>query len=202
MIRRLVATAALAVALSYTPCLRAQDKGTFEAERTEANTDPWVWWKLANFAILVGLLGYMIKKSAPAFFQARTEQIQSAIVEAGKAKLTAEERVAEIERRLAGLAAELDSMKARARTEMASEGERIREETERHLANLQRQAEQEIESMTKAALKELKLYSADLALRMAENQVASRMTPETQHALTKAFVSDLQDGKSRWSASN
>ena len=202
MIRRLAATAALALALSYTPMLRAQESRTAEAEKTEANSDPWLLWKIANFAILVGLLGYMIRKSAPAFFQARSEQIQSAIVEAGKAKLSAEERVAEMERRLTGLGAELDSMRARARTEMAAEGERIREETERHLQNLQRQAEQEIESMTKAARKELKLYSSDLALRMAEQQVEGRMTPETQHGLTRAFVADLQDGKSRWSASN
>ncbi len=202
MIRRLIATAALAVALSYTPCLRAQESRTEQAEKTEANTDPWLWWKLANFAILVGLLGYMINKSAPAFFRSRTEQIQSAIVEAGKAKLTADERVAEMERRLSELTAELESMKARARTEMASEGEHIRQETERHLANLQRQAEQEIENLTKAARKELKLYAADLALRLAESQVAGRITPETQHGLTQAFVSDLQTGKSRWSASN
>src|SRR6266853_346084 len=63
---------------------------TFEPHTTR---DPWFWWKLANFAILAGLAGYMIKKRGGGFFERRTEQIQAGMLEAEKARREAEQRI-------------------------------------------------------------------------------------------------------------
>ena len=68
----------------------------------------------------------------------------------------------------------------------------MRKETEQSLAKLQAQAQAEIASATKAARQELKAYSAELALKLAERKIEQQMNPELQKQLTDGFVSDLK----------
>jgi len=154
--------------------------------------EPAVYWAWINFAILAGLLGYMISKRAPAFFQARTEQIQRGISDAATAKREADERMAEMERRIAGLGAEIENLRATMRREMAAEGERIRADTDRHLRRIQEQAEQEIDMMTKNARRQLQLYAAELALKSAEQQLPARITGDVENRLVNWFIQDLE----------
>ena len=63
---------------------------------------------------------------------------------------------------------------------MAAESERIRRETEHHLQRIREQTAQEIELMTRGAIDELRKYSAELALGLAEQRIRSRMNPATQ----------------------
>ena len=162
--------------------------------------EPAVIWAWINFAILAGLLGYMISKRAPAFFQARSEQIQRGMAEAAKAKREADERMAEMERRIAGLGSEIENLRASMRREMAAEGERIKLETDRHLRRIQEQAEQEIDMMTKTARRQLQLYAAELALKSAEQQLPARITGDVENRLVNWFIQDLPgsgDGSAR-----
>ena len=151
-----------------------------------------IWWKWANFAILAALLGWLIKKNAGPFFASRSEAIRKGIEESAKTRTDAEARAAEIERRVANLSAEVDSMRQRSREEIAREGERVRAETEASVRKIQAQAEAEIQSAAKHAAQELKAYSAQLAMQMAEQQIRSRMDANTQERLTSDFVADLR----------
>ena len=54
-------------------------------------------WKWANFAILVGALGYLVYKNAGAFFGSRTEAIRKGMEEADRLRQDAEARVAQME---------------------------------------------------------------------------------------------------------
>jgi F-type H+-transporting ATPase subunit b len=172
-----------------------------EGARFEQHTtkDPWFWWKLGNFAILAGLVTlYMIKKRGGEFFERRTEAIQAGMMEAEKARREAEQRVSEMERRIANLGGEIESLRTTVRHEMAAEGERIGHETERHIKRIQTQAEQEIESMTKRARRDLKMYAAGLALESAERQLKSRVTKDVEDRLVASFI----DGMRSRSANN
>jgi F-type H+-transporting ATPase subunit b len=180
----------LAMALSYTtPYARAQER---PSTQTDEQGDPWIWWKLVNFAILVGVLGYLMRKPAAEFFKSRTQEIERGISEGEKAKREGEERVAEVERRLAGLGAEIERLRANMRQEMTAEGERIRLETERHIHRIEEQATQEIDSMLKAARRELKLYAADLAVTSAEEQLKGRVTRDVENTLVSSFIDQLR----------
>ncbi len=178
------ATPAMAQAVAETPA--------GQAGHTAQHSDPWIWWKLANLAILVGVLWYLLAKPARDFFRVRTEKIQEGIAEAAKARTEGEERVAEMERRIAGLGDEIEKLRLNMRQEMAAEAERIRRETERHLRKIQEDAEQEIDLIGKAARRELKTYSAELALQAAEQQLKSRMTNDVENTLVSSFVDDLR----------
>ncbi len=68
-------------------------------------------WKWANFLLLAGGIGYLIGKNAGPLFAARTRQIRKDIIEADEARKEAEARAAAVERRLAGLEAEIAALR-------------------------------------------------------------------------------------------
>ena len=163
------ASLAFVFGLALTSCLLAQEpaRATEAAGQTEQG-DPWIWWKWVNFLILAGGLGYLISKHAPALLGARSHEIQQALADAAKVAKDAEVQAATIEQRFKNLQNEIENLRQTARAEMAAEGERIRHETEQHLARIQEQSVQEIALMTRAARDELRKYSADLALGLAD----------------------------------
>lgn len=151
-----------------------------------------IWWKWANFAILAGLLGWLISKHAGPFFRSRSEEIQAGISEATKVRQDAEARAADIERRVSNLSADLEHLRQQSREEIAREGERLRVETERDIRKVQAQAEAEIASAAKHASLDLKAHAAQLAMQLAEQQIRGRMTPAAQDQITSAFVNELR----------
>ena len=74
---------------------------------------------------------------------------------------------------------------------MQREADRMEAETAQLQAKVHVQAEQEITAMTNLARQELKAYSADLALNLAEEVVKRRMTPQIQRDLVQRFGSEL-----------
>jgi F-type H+-transporting ATPase subunit b len=187
------ATLALALTLSFAPYLLPQEAARPAESNGQAEQgDPWMWWKVANFAILAIGLGYLIRKHAPVFFQQRSQQIAQAMVDATKARTDAQAQAATIEKRMAGLQNEIESLRGAARAEMAADGERITRETEQRLQKIQSQSAQEIALMTRAGRIELRKYAARLALDLAEQRIRSRVTTSAQDGLVDGFVHDLR----------
>jgi F-type H+-transporting ATPase subunit b len=151
-----------------------------------------LWWKWANFGILVLGLGYLIGKNAGPFFRARTAEIQKGITEAAAMRADAEKRAAEIEARIANLAADVEALRQSSHHEIEQEGQRMQAEAAQQLAKLQAYAEQEIASAAKNAMLDLKAAAAELALQLAEQQIRTRITPQVQEALVNGFVADLE----------
>ena len=187
------ATLAFAAGLLVTPVAQAQESAKSSEGKAENSQDKWFWWNVVNFVILVGILGYLVKKNGGPYLKTRGEEIQRGMAEAATAQRAADERVAGMERRIAKLGDEIDSMRAHIRQEMAVEGERIHLETEHHIRRINEQAEQEIQSLTKAALRKLRMYSAELALKSAEEQLKSKVDRNVENNLVSSFIDDLRD---------
>jgi F-type H+-transporting ATPase subunit b len=162
-----------------------------EAGAHPESGDPWLAWKWANFAILVLGLGYLIAKNVPAIFAKRSQEIREGLVEAAKTKNDAEARATAIDKRLAGLAGEIESMRAAARSDIGAEGERIQRETEQRVRRIQEQSAQEIALMSRALRDELRKYSAQLALDLAAQRIRAGMNPSVQESLVDSFVQDM-----------
>jgi F-type H+-transporting ATPase subunit b len=150
-------------------------------------------WKSGNFLILAGVAGYFLYKKGGAFFAGRTAEIQRGLTEAARLKMEAEARYADMERRLADLGAQVESLRQQAHEESGAEGERLRQETERELRNIQAQAEQEISAAVKAARHELRAYSAELAVGLAAGKIRARLTPEADGVLVASMVHELEN---------
>lgn len=156
-------------------------------------------WKIANFAILAGGLGYLVYKKGGPFFRSRTESIRKDIEEARRLKQEAEARAAETDRRMARLQDEIDAMRRQAEQEIAAEGERLRQETEAALEKIRRHAEQEIEGAAKAARQEVRAHAAEMAVQLAAASLRSVINEETDGALISSFLEEV--GRTRGGAS-
>jgi F-type H+-transporting ATPase subunit b len=185
------ATLAVALGLAFAFYALPQDAAARKQDAEQG--DSWIWWKWANFLILAGGLGYLIRKTVPPLFQKQSADIQSALAEAAKIKQEAAAYAAGIEARLGNLQSEIESLRVSAHTDMTAESERIRRETEHHLQRIREQTAQEIELMTRAAKDELRKYAAELAIGLAEERIRFRMNPDTQQSLAEGFLHDLRE---------
>jgi F-type H+-transporting ATPase subunit b len=165
-----------------------------EETEGEGGLAVWAW---LNFAILVAALVYGFRKGVTPYLATRALRIKRDMVEAGDVRADAEKRMAEVNARLAHLAADTAALRREALGEETSESERVRRETAAELAKIQLHAEQEIAAAGKAARLELKRYSAQLAVALAEQKIRARMTPEIQDALVGGFVRNLERADSR-----
>jgi F-type H+-transporting ATPase subunit b len=165
-----------------------------ESAPAEDHLGPWKW---ANFLLLAGLLGYLAGKNGGPFFAARSKSIRKEMIEAGEARKAAEARTAEVERRLANLESEIAALRAEAQCEEQAEMQRIAQHSSAEIAKLQAHSEREIASAAKAARMELQRYTAELAIKLAEQKIQARLTPEGQDALVRGFVRNLEPPTSR-----
>jgi F-type H+-transporting ATPase subunit b len=102
-----------------------------------------------------------------------------------------------VDRRLAALDTEIAALRAEAQGEIQVEAERLSRHTAAEIAKIRANAEQEITFAGKAARTDLKRYSAELAIGLAEERLRARMNPETQQALVRGFVRDLDPAAPR-----
>jgi F-type H+-transporting ATPase subunit b len=175
------ATLAVALGLVFACSALPQESGGQKQEAEQG--DKWIWWKWANFVILAGGLGYLIRKHVPPMFQKQSSEIQSGLRDAAKVAEDARAYAAGIEARLKNLQGEIESLRVSAHSDMAAESERIRRETEHHIERIREQTAQQIELMTRAAKDDLRKYAAELAIGLAEERIRFRMNPETQDGL-------------------
>lgn len=162
-----------------------------EATEGHETEEPSIMWKWINFGILGTGLGYLMAKSLPKIFADRTADIQKNITEAQQTKREAEARAAQMEARLTALGADIEKFRKESTVEMQHEGERIRQETIAQVKKAEQQAAMEIETAGKAATRELRQYSAELALKLAEERIRAKLDATSESALVDRFVKDL-----------
>ena len=148
--------------------------------------------RIANFGILAGLLYALGRKPLAAHLASRRDQIRKDLVEAAELKQTATARLAEIETKLAGLPAELESLRTRGAEELAAERARVRAAAEAERDRLIDQARKDIESQTRAARATLRAHAATLAVEVAEARLKETLTPTEQAALVDGYAAQMR----------
>ena len=148
-------------------------------------------WKWLNFAMLVGILGWLIAKNLGPALVARSKQIQDGLAAGEKAKAEADARAASVQAKLATLGQAIEEMKSAAREERDREAARIRRDTQLELERIQQHAQQEIESAGKLARLDVQRTAAKLAIELAEQKVRARMSPGQQTQLLNRFIGEI-----------
>jgi F-type H+-transporting ATPase subunit b len=144
-------------------------------------------WKIINTALFAALLGYLLAKSAPRFFNARSADIQQAIKEATGLKLDADLRYSEVDRKMATLAEEVKRIRAHAAAEMELEHQRIRAEAAHERDRMQHNVASEIEALREQAMRQIRRRTASDALALAEQSLRDRAAGR-QHEFLQDFV--------------
>ena len=149
--------------------------------------------RLANFAILAGVIYWLARKPLAAHLASRGTQIRKDLVDAAETKKTATARLAEIEAKLAALPGELEQMRTRSAAELEAERARIRAAAEAERDRLVEQARREIASQTRAARMQLRQEAATLAVDVAAQRLRGTLTPAEQSALVDRYANQMRN---------
>ncbi len=149
-------------------------------------------WKFINLAVFVAALVFILKKAnLSEAFRTRREGIKRELVRAQQERDAAVAKLKEVEERLARLDAEVATVKEQSRREAEDERERIAQATETEIAKLSEQAQREIINVAKTAKHELRRYTAEQSVRLAEDLIRREMKPEDDARLISRDIAEL-----------
>jgi len=164
-----------------------------EPTRQSLEGAPWASLiaRIVNFAVLVGVLVYLLKSPMAAYLKRRSAQIRTELVKAAEMREAAREQIEEVDRRLAALPAEIEALKERGAREIAAEEARIREQAAAERERLLEYARREIERHLTVAERELLHHAADLAIQIASQRITRAITSDDQVRLVDRYLAQV-----------
>ena len=180
----LVTTASLA---------HAQSAGAQEAREEEQEFK----LHLINSILFAIGFGFLLWKTAPAFFNARSADIQKAIKDATGLKIQADFRYSEIDRKMATLPEEVKRMREEARVGMEREHDRIRQETQEEMDRIRRKIAFEVDAFRKEGVRRIRLHTAQLALNAAERRLRDQADSLSSGEFVDDFIHLVERGQTR-----
>jgi F-type H+-transporting ATPase subunit b len=147
-----------------------------------------------NLALLLGVLIYFSRKPIQAFFRDRRAQIRSDLETAAQLRTEAEERCAELQRRLVNLDSEIESIRQLARERAESERTRILTDAEATAERIRADAQAAIEQELRRAREQLREDASDLAIELAGERVRDQITDSDRSRLLDEFIDRIESG--------
>ena len=169
--------------------------GQTPSQRDAAEEKSEFPWHFVNRAIFGVIFVYAVWKYSPAFFNARSADIQKAIKDATGLKLEADFRHSEVDRKMATLPDEIKRMREQSKVDMEREWQRRRDETERELQHINESLQAEIAASRAEGTRQIRRKAALLALQSAERQMQERAGAGTTEALMDDFIHLVERGK-------
>lgn len=147
-----------------------------------------------NLAILLGVIGYAVRRPVADLFRERARGIRAELTDSARQRDEANQRHQELVARLDKIEGEVDEMSNQAREAAAREEANLIERAEREAARIAEQASRSIRDETTRARNALRREAVELAVQLAENTLRSNVASEDQRALAKDFLDKLQEG--------
>lgn len=148
-------------------------------------------WKFFNLFLFIAVLIFILRKPISESMRERRDGIRRDLMRAQEERNAALTKLQEVEARLGRLDAEVLTVREQARKDAAQEKERIALATLDDSQKLRDQAVREIENAGKAARQELRRYTAEQSVRLAEEMVRRDISPEDDAQLVKMSIDEL-----------
>lgn len=148
-------------------------------------------WKFFNLAVFIGIMIYLLRKPLTDAFKAKREAIRAELIRAEEEKQAALAQLTSAETKLVRLDAEAEQIRERARQEADAEKRLIAEQTLQDIAKMRDQAVAEIDRLTLQVKSELRRFSAEESIRLAEEKIKSEMNAERDSRLIKANIQSI-----------
>jgi F-type H+-transporting ATPase subunit b len=181
--------------IARSPLTQAHTTESAAAEETHEEGILPTIAKLFNFAVLVGALVYFLKGPIAAYLQSRSTQIRQDLVTAAEVRAAATAQLAEIDRQLQSLPAELDALKTRGDEDVHAEKARIAEAASAERARLIEQTRREIDMRLRIARRNLVEHAAELAVQVARERITRSITPDDQLRMLDRYTSQLEEAR-------
>jgi F0F1-type ATP synthase membrane subunit b/b' len=153
-------------------------------------------WKIANTIIFVAIIGYFLYKKAPAFFNARSADIQRAIRESTGLKMEADLRYSAMDRKMATLADEVKKLREQAAADMEREHHRRQQETEEGIQRIQANLTAQIQAFRQAGIRSLRNQTAQAAVNLAAQRLQEQAGPRVPDQSLNEFIHLVEKGRS------
>ncbi len=147
--------------------------------------------RLLNFAVLAGLLVWLLRSPLAVHLKERSAQIRADLEKSAATREQAQAELEEVERRLKALPGEIEELRERGAREIAAEEARIREAAATERERLLEHARSEIERHLKVARRGLLRETADLAVRVASGRIRRSITPADQQRLVDRYLQQV-----------
>jgi F-type H+-transporting ATPase subunit b len=162
---------------------------------TYFNNPGFPLWKFINLAIFAGGLGYLLKKPLTESFKAKRELIRAELIKAEEDKKAAMAKLTEIESKTAQLESEKDRIILTSQIEADNERRRIVEQTESDIAKIRSQAEAEVTRTKNVAQNQLRKFSAEESIRLAEQMLREKLGAASDADLVRVGINNLGGAK-------
>lgn len=158
---------------------------------------PGELFKVINFIILAGVLGFLLRKPMKDFFVQRSATIQRELEEGRKALESSEAQLRAMEEKLRRLGEEISALRASAARETDAERQRLRQEAAQEAERILESARVRLEAENRSARLELKIFAAQEALKLAEQMIRERLDDPTRRELVRQFIASLETQERR-----
>lgn len=148
-------------------------------------------WKIFNLLLFVGVILYFVRRPVSDALKARRDGIRRDLMRAQEERDAALAKLEEVETRLARLDAEVETLRAQAQREAQEERLRIERATEDEVRKLGEQARREIEGAAKVARMQLRHFTAEQSVKLAEEMIRGNLRPEDDVRLVNEYVEEL-----------
>ena len=162
------------------------------AKEEESESPHELLFKTINFVILVGGLGYVLRKPLAEYFTSRSASIHKSLDEGRKALEASEAQLHAVEEKLRHVEEEIAAYQASAAREMEAEGQRLRQAAEADVARMLEATRAQMDALVRGAKLELKNHTAREALSRAEEQIRARLGQAGRERLVSEFVASLE----------
>lgn len=149
-------------------------------------------WPVANFAIMCGVLYYLLKGPLVGYLKNRDESIRRDLVDAAAIKSAATAQLEDIDRKLKALPGEIEALRTRGQEEVAFEEQRIVQQATADRDRLLEQARRDIDLQVRLAKRELTEHAADLAVELATDRIAKEATPADHARLVDRYLTQVK----------
>ncbi|MFP3939059.1 MAG: F0F1 ATP synthase subunit B [Thermoanaerobaculia bacterium] len=161
-------------------------------------TAPWLglpsWiWMLANLILFFGLLAYFLVPPITRYLEGRGRQIREELEEARERRREAAELQAGLGDKIARLESQIEEILSRAETEGHKEHDAILAQAEREQERLLSQARSEIDHRVAQARQELRTYTAELATRLAREDLERRLDAGERRRIFERNLGRMRD---------
>ena len=137
---------------------------------------------------------YVLRKPLGEFFARRSDSIRKSLEEGRKALEASQAQLSAVDGKLRHLEEEIAAFKDAARREMEAEHERLRQAAASEARKILEFAQAQIEAAARAAKSELKIFTAQRALELAEEMVRQQMDAARRKRLVGRFVERVGEG--------
>lgn len=149
-------------------------------------------FRLINFAILFGGLGFILSKPLKNFLKQRSQNVRQAIEEAKKAKADAESKARFYEEKLSQLEADVAAMMEQFKKEAEEEKLRIVKEAEEQIEKTKERMQKSLEQEKLRIKEEVMREAANMAVILAEEMIKKNLTIEDQKKWVQEYIKMME----------